>query len=347
MSTTASPTTRSGTGRTSWRIAIGAGLGVSLLVGLFAAALLWPIVTASPQNIPLAVAGPEQAVAGIEQQLAAQDEDLFEITTVDDKAAAVEAIETREVVGAIVVSDGIEILTTSAGSPQVAQMLSQMGTALSSQAGPGGQAPTVTVTDVVPAGTNGTAANLAMMPTLIGGMAAGVISILLVRTPLRRFATLATVAIAGGLVGAAVLVPWFEVLDGSYLLVASALAMGILAIGSFIAGLGTLLGRAGLGIGAALVMLIGNPWAGTFAPREFLVEPMASIGAAMPNGAIANLLRSISFFPDAATGNQWLILTIWAVVGLAMVGIGAALPRNRQQTAAHTAVTTTESVATA
>ncbi len=340
MSTTKVQVAKPSSGSTPWRTVIGAGIGVALMVGLFAAALLWPIVTASPRNIAVAVAGPERAVSAIEQQLTSQNKDLFEITPVADKEAALEEIETRKVLGAIVVGEEIEILTTSAGSAQVAQMLSQMGAAIGSQPGPGGEAPKVSVTDVVPAGADGMAANLTMMPTLIGGMGAGVLSVLLVRTPLRRIATLATVAVAGGLIGAAVFGSWFNVLAGNYWLVASALAMGILAVGAFIAGLGTLLGRAGLALGQVLVMLIGNPWAGLFAPREFLIEPMATVGALMPNGAIATLLRSISFFPGAATGSQWLILSIWAVVGLCMIMIGAALPGNQWRKApATTAVT--------
>ena len=123
--------------------------------------------------------------------------------------------------------------------------------------------------------------------------------------------------------------PWRTVIGAG---IGAALMVGLFAA--------ALLGRAGLALGAVLVMLIGNPWAGLFAPREFLIEPMATVGALMPNGAIATLLRSISFFPGAATGSQWLILSIWAVVGLCMIMIGAALPGNQWRKApATTAVT--------
>lgn len=345
---------------------VGLGLAASVLVGLVAAAFLWPITTASPQHVPLAIAGPAPAVSVVEDQLAAQDEDLFDLTEVADRDAAVEAIEKREVAGAIVVGPETEILTTSAGNPQVAQMLAKIGEAMeAAQAGqaappageqsgaeqqPGGQPageqpgdqpgaeqqpgagqqpPTVKVTDVVPAGSVSVAANLTMMPGLIGGMAGAVVSLLVVRTPIRRFATLAAVATAGGLVGAAVLGPWFDVLQGNYWLAAAALGMGILAISSFISGLGTLLGRGGMVLGILTIFFIANPWAGLFAPREFLSEPMGTIGAYMPNGAFVDLLRSISFFPDAPTGGHWLVLAIWAGAGLLMLGIGAALQHRR------------------
>lgn len=325
---------------------VGLGLAASVLVGLVAAAFLWPITTASPQHVPLAIAGPAPAVSVVEDQLAAQDEDLFDLTEVADRDAAVEAIEKREVAGAIVVGPETEILTTSAGNPQVAQMLAKIGEAMEAaqagqaappaggqpgaeQPGAGQQPPTVKVTDVVPAGSVSVAANLTMMPGLIGGMAGAVVSLLVVRTPIRRFATLAAVATAGGLVGAAVLGPWFDVLQGNYWLAAAALGMGILAISSFISGLGTLLGRGGMVLGILTIFFIANPWAGLFAPREFLSEPMGTIGAYMPNGAFVDLLRSISFFPDAPTGGHWLVLAIWAGAGLLMLGIGAALQHRR------------------
>ena len=312
---------------TPLRIAIGIGLGVALLIGLFAAAFLWPITTASPQRIPVAVVGPDPAVAAIEGQLNSRNADLFDVTVVADRDAAVRAIETREALGAIVVGQPTEILTTSAGSPQVAQILTQLASAINAQAGPRGQ-PAVTVTDVVPVGAVGAAANIILLPVLIGGIASAVLSLVLVRTPVRRFVTLGVAAVVGGLVGAAVLGPWFDVLEANYWVVSAALAMGILAISAFIAGLGTLFGRAGLGLGIILIVLVGNPWAGLFAPREFLIEPIATIGAYMPNGTVVDLLRSINFFPNAATGGNWLVLAIWAVVGLLMLGIGAALPRD-------------------
>ncbi|MFO7193790.1 MULTISPECIES: hypothetical protein [Thermocrispum] len=308
---------------TSWRVAVGAGLAVALFIGLFVAAFLWPITTASPQHIPLAVAGPQPAVAAVEQQLTARSPELFEVATVPDRQAAVAAIHARDVRGAIVLGQQPEILTASADSLQITQLLNQLGVALNAQLAAGGLPGTVTVTDVVPVGRAGQAVNIAILPVLIGGIAGAVVALVLVRTPIRRFATLGVTAAAGGLVGGAVLGPWFDVLPGNYWLVSAALAMGMLAIGAFVAGLGTLLGRAGILVAILLVVLVGNPWGAIFAPREFLTEPMATVGAYLPNGAAVELLRSISFFPGASTGGEWLVLAVWAAAGLIMLGAGA------------------------
>ena len=70
------------------------------------------------------VAGPAPATATIEQRLAAQ-EGAFEVHRYADEASAREAIADREVYGAFVAtSGGPKILSASAASPAVAQLLS-------------------------------------------------------------------------------------------------------------------------------------------------------------------------------------------------------------------------------
>ena len=65
------------------------------------------------------------------------------------------------------------------------------------------------------------------------------------------------------------------------------------------------------------------------APTEFLADPWGSIGAHMPNGTVISLIKSINFFPDASTGNQWLTLVIWAFCGLALLLAGIALQKRK------------------
>lgn len=226
-------------------------------------------------------------------------------------------------------SQGVEVLTASAGGPQVSQMLNQMATGIQTQATASGQKLTVKVTDVVPAGGASAAANLIMIPALIAGITGSIVGFLIVKKPGRRIATLLAAAITVGLAGSAILGPWFGVLDGNYWLQALTLATGALAIGSFITGLPSIVGRGGLAIGALLIMLFGNPWGGFLAPTEFLAKPWGTIGTYLPNYNVLNLLKSVSFFPDAATGRFWLVLAIWIVAGLAMLWIGSALHRRK------------------
>lgn len=123
--------------------------------------------------------------------------------------------------------------------------------------------------------------------------------------------------------------PWFDLLSGDYWLNALALGGAALAISGTIAGLGSLLGKAGAGLGVVLLMLVGTPWGGVMVPSEFLPSAMATVGAHMPTGTLVSLITSINYFPEAATVGQWLSLAIWAIAGMLLILIGALIRARR------------------
>lgn len=341
------------------------GLAMACVGALFASAMVWPMVTAEPHDVPIAVAGPEQATEQLVANLNTQREGLFDVSALDNRDQAVRAIEQREVTGAIVVdpATGIEVLTASAGNAQVTQLLTQIADGLQAQvevktedaltiavteataAGATGeqivaiqqqaaeQADTqkVTVTDIVNGGPLAMAATLTMFPALIAGLSGGIISLLLIKRPAYRFASLGTAALVTGLLGAAVLGPWFDLLQGPYWLQAAALSLGTLAIGSTIVGLGSAFGRPGMSIGALIIVLLANPWGGGMMPSEFLIDPWGTIGSYMPNGTLIQLLKSISFFPKAETSQYWWTLAIWALCGLVFLAAGIFIQRRKDQ----------------
>src|SRR4030095_2134976 len=100
-----------------------------------------------------------------------------------DPASARAAIADRDVYGAIVVaSDGTTVLTASAASPLVAQLLQQAASALPVGGGSGEGTPpaagAVRVVDVVPADPDdprGAALAASVLPLVLAGMAAGVL----------------------------------------------------------------------------------------------------------------------------------------------------------------------------
>lgn len=312
-----------------WLVAAAVGFGMALVGCLFALAFLWPITTTDPHDIELGVAGPPQATATIEKSLSAQG-DTFSVDKMTTREQAVQAIKDRDVSGAFVVgTQGVEVLTASAGGPQLTQLLTQMANGMQTQAAATGQQIAVKVTDVVPGGTASSASNLTMLPALIAGLTGSIVGFLIVKRPGRRIATLLTAAVTAGLAGSATLGPWFDVLQGNYWLQALGIAAGSLAVGSFITGLASLVGRGGLAVGALVIMLFGNPWGGFLAPTEFLATPWGTIGSYLPNYNVLNLLKTVSFFPDASTGRYWLVLGIWIVCGLVMLWIGSALHRRK------------------
>ena len=112
---------------TSFGRAIGIGAALSLVVGLIVLAFAWPAVTAEPKDLPISVAGPDESVALVESRVAEAGEGAVALERVDDRDAAVAAIERRDAYGAIVLgetpTDAPEVLVASAAGPAVAQML--------------------------------------------------------------------------------------------------------------------------------------------------------------------------------------------------------------------------------
>lgn len=341
--------------RTRWHFAVMFGLVGSLLVGVLITAFIWPAATSSPKNLPVGISGPADRVAAVTEVLDAQDPSPMELIEVTSREDALDRIEHREIYGAILL-DEPEVLLATAASPAAAQALRGVATQLQSQvdatvhaalvaqlkaigaalaAGqpptlpPADQAspepPTVTVTDVVPlAETDPTGAGLAAasFPIVLGGMLGGILLSLLVAGAVRRLVGLAVFGVAAGAVSALILQTWFGFLQGDWLLNALALGLGMTATAAFIIGMNAVLGRAGLGIAAVVTVLFANPLSAAAVPVQFLLEPWGQIGQYFVPGAAANLLRSLSYFPDAATATQWITLLCWTAGGVVLTLVG-------------------------
>lgn len=324
---------------TSFRAVIGISLGLVTLLTLLISAFAWPASEIGPRSLPLAVAGPEPAVAQIETQLAASaGEDAFDVTPVADRAAAVEAIEDREAYGAILAGPaGSEVLIASAASATVAQQLTQMAAAMGAETGTPPE-----VTDVVPSAEDdprGIVFGAAALPLVIGGIMAGAITSLVLTRTRDRVAAAFLIAIGGGLTMTGVVQGWLGALEGSYLANAGVVALGILAVALPIIGLRHLIGPAGVGIVALLILLVGNPISGITSAPELV--PFGWLGQLMPPGAAGSALRGFSFFDGAGTTVPLIVLACWAGAGLLLT----VLPhREKDGTEAAEAETTTRDV---
>lgn len=133
-----------------------------------------------------------------------------------------------------------------------------------------------------------------------------------------------TFAATGALALTAVLQFWLGSFEGSYWANAGVIAMSIGAISLTLLGLEWLLGTAGLGLGAATMMLLGNPLSGLTSAPEMLPSGWGTLGQFLPPGAAGTALRSVSFFDGAGAGQSLLVLAGWLLVGLVLCGLGAA-----------------------
>ncbi|MEV7065555.1 ABC transporter permease [Streptomyces collinus] len=306
-------------------------IAVVLLVPVLAAlalwAFAWPASRIAPRDLPLGVAGPPATAAQVEKQLE-RHEGAFEIHRYADEAAAREAIKDRSVYGAVVVTrQGPELLTASAAGPVVAQFLQQ---AVGQQAAAGGaQVKTVDVVPTPASDPRGAALSAAVLPLALAGIAAGAVVTLLGLRGVRAALALLGASALVGVVAAGIAHSWLGALGGDWWAEAGVLALSTLAVGGAVAGLAALVGPAGTGIGAAVVMLIGNPFSGATSAPQMLPEPAGAIGQWLPPGAGTTLLRSVSSFDGAAATGPTLTLVWWAVLGLGAVLLGSSLRARR------------------
>ncbi|MDH6432570.1 hypothetical protein M2158_001047 [Streptomyces sp. SAI-144] len=296
---------------------------VPLLAALALWAFAWPAARTAPRDLPLGVAGPASATAQMEKQLR-RHEGAFEIHRYADEAAARAAIGDRTVYGAVVVTaQGPELLTASAASPVVAQLLQQ---AVGRQAAASGTE--VRTVDVVPAPASdprGAALSSSVLPLALAGIIAGAMVTFLGLRGFRAVTALVVSAALVGVLSAALAHSWLGVLTGNWWAEAGTFALSSLAVSAAVAGLAALVGPAGIGVVAFLVMFLGNPFSGAATAPQLLPDPVGTIGQWLPPGASASLLRSVSFFDGATAPGPVLTLTWWAALGLGAVILGNAL----------------------
>ncbi|HEU4947335.1 MAG TPA: hypothetical protein VFT31_09295 [Kribbella sp.] len=299
---------------------------VTLLTGLLTVLLIafaWPAARSEPRDLPLAVVAPPAAVAQIAGGLEQAVPGGFELKTEPDRAAAVKAIENRDVYGAIVLDrEKAEMLTASAGGPAVAQILAQMPSRLAAQQ-PG---VTATVTDIVPVPADdprGAGLAAGALPLVLGGILAAAALTQLVKPGAGRVIGALVFAVSGGLALTAVLQFWLGSVDGNYWLNASVIALSVAAISTTLLGLEWLLGRVGLALGAATMLLLGNPLSGLTSAPEMLPSGWGDLGQLLPPGAAGTTLRSVAFFDGAGSARPLLVLVCWLAAGLLLCGVGA------------------------
>ncbi|MBW6437505.1 hypothetical protein KZ829_27605 [Actinoplanes hulinensis] len=303
---------------------------LTVIISVLLTAFAWPAVRSSVHDVPIAVAGPAPAVAQVTGALEQRLPGAFDVTAVTDTAAAERLIRDREAYGAIDLTSGTpQVITASAAGTAVAQTLQALGTALAHE----GQAPTTAVRDLAALPTDdprGAGLAAGALPLVLGGILAAVLLTARVRGTGRRVAGALAFAVTGGLAMAAILQFWLGSLGGGYLANAGAIGLAVAATALTVLGLESLLGMAGVGIGAATMMLIGNPLSGAATAPQMLPGWSGALGQLLPPGAGGSLLRSTAFFDGAAATRPVVVLLAWLAVGALLCAAGAMRARRRQ-----------------
>lgn len=297
---------------------VGIGVGVSAVLTLILALFVSSAVKAKPHEVAIDVVGPAAAVTQVRAALSAAGQDAFVITAVADEQTAAGHLQDRTADGAVVVgANGPRVLTASAGSPVIAQLLSTAAAGLS------GQSPSTLVTDVVPVPSSdprGAGIASAAFPMILAGLGAGALAGLVLRRTRERVVLIVTSALASGLLFTGVL-EWLGVIDGHYWAVAGAIALSAGASATFVSGTVALLGAAGMGVAALVMMIIGNPLAGVATSPKLVPAPWGAVGQLLPPGAGGTLLRTAAYFPQAPVWTPVLTLCAWIALGAAGIAV--------------------------
>ncbi len=116
---------------------LGAAILMAAVVAVIVLAFSWPAVTSEPKGLHVAISGADAAVEQVETAVDERAEGAVSLERVDDRDAAVAAIEGREAYGAVILgdapTDAPEVLVATAASPAVAQLLTGLAAQLQDQ----------------------------------------------------------------------------------------------------------------------------------------------------------------------------------------------------------------------
>ena len=305
----------------------------SLVIAFTMALFCWPNAHLAPRDLPIGLVGPDQATAQLRDTLRPRG---FEVRTYPDSTTATEAIGDRAIYGAVVADgQGIHVLIASAASPAVAELLRQV--AAQTPSANEGAVPTATpVQDVVPLPSSdprGAAFGAALLPILVSGTVLGGFSGRARSHPLLDTMLVLAGAMLVAVIGVLILGAWLKVLDSNTLGNWLAMAFSVATLAMVVSGAYALLGLTGLGIAAALNVLIGNPLSGAMSAPELLPGWAHAIGQLLPPGAISQLLRNTAYFDGHRITGPMVVLLVWIVIGVGLQLAGGRRAASRSRVA--------------
>jgi hypothetical protein len=319
-----------------WRRLVIVSVVMPLMIMAAALAFAWPAARIAPRDLPVGIVGAQpasqQAVAGLTRT----EPGAFALQRYAGLPQARSAIENRAVYGAfIITSQRITVLEASAASPAVAQLLSTVGQQLASHAATaaGPQRPAIQLRDIDVVASSasdpkGTVLASALLPVTICSiiMAAAVALLLEFRPAWRQLLALTIVSAAAGLGTYLIAQGFLGALPHEPIATWASLSLLLLAVSATTAGLIALIGAAGLGISAALMIFVGNAFSGVTSAPQLLPTAADRIGQWLPPGAGAGLLRSTAYFHGHGAAGHLIVLVGWSVLGLAAIFVGHHTP---------------------
>ena len=289
-------------------------LALVTLIGLIGPAIKSP----QPHDIPVGIV---QGGGSQFDFLSSSAGGPFKVMTYDRELAARDAIDSRDIDGALVLGPGgPKLIVAGAAGDGVTGVITAVFTqALAKQ----GQALTV---EVVHPFAFGDPHGLILYFVVL----AIVISTLIVNALVglgRRAGLLPTVAVVAvyGLVAAPVamgLATWIAGDYGAGFWTATALvALASAALGAVVAGMARLLGRVGVALSALVAVLFDLVCSGGPIGSSLLPDAYRWFAPAMPAGQVYSGMRGALYFDDAGVSDPVFVLSLWLLAGLVLLAV--------------------------
>jgi hypothetical protein len=317
-----------------WRQLVIVAVALPLMIVLAVLAFAWPNARLAPRGLPVGIVGTSPASQQAVAALTRAEPGGFSFSLYADPAAARTAIKDREVYGAFQITPArVTVLEATAASPTVAQLLTSTGQRLDARAAAAHRTRPVpvAVTDVVPISAHdprGLVLSSALLPLTICSiiMAAAVALMLRFRPAWRQILALLVISATAGLGAILITQGFLGALPHDNGTSWAALALTVLAVSAPAAGLIALIGPLGLGLSAALMIFVGNPFSGATSAPQLLPTAVSHLGQWLPPGAGASLLRSTAYFGGHGSDGHLAVLIVWTLFGLAAIVAGHHAP---------------------
>jgi len=300
---------------------------VVVLIGLIGSAIKNP----QPHDIPVGLVGPAPAVQQISSSFATAAPGAFDFTTFASEQDARAALDARTVDGVLILGTSSPhlIIAGAAGDGVTGVITGAFTNAFKAQRA----ALTVETVDPFASGdAHGLILFFVVLATLISTLASQAVLFTMGKN-LKISSRLAVTVVYGVLVGLTSMgmAAWIAGGYGDGFWAAAGLdALASIAIGAVVGGLARILGAAGIGL-AALLMVLSLVSSGGPVGSQLLPDFYRALAPWATAGQLYSALRGVLFFGGAALATPIEVLTGWLVVGVVLIGIGElAATRNRK-----------------
>ena len=297
------------------------------LIGLIGSAIQNP----KPHDIPVGLAGPPPAMQQIESSFGSAAPGAFQFTSYASEQDARAALDARTVDGVVVLGGTSPkiIVAGAAGDAATGVITAAFTSAFKAQ----GAVPTVETVHPFAAGdAHGLVLFFVVVAALVGTLVAQVLLATTAKDAMLvpRLTFIVVFAALVGLTGmgtAAWIVGGYG--DGFWA-AAGLVALASAAVGAVMGGSARLLGPAGIGLSALVVVLLDLVCSGGPAGSRLLPDFYRWLAPGMPAGQLYDATRGALFFDSASLTTPIVVLSMWLVAGLVLMVLGE-LPATRSR----------------